>query len=172
MSAYLLIDFGSTYTKLTAVDINHGILLGTSSHYTTVNEDIHIGYHNALQSLYAKIGTIAFSKIIACSSAAGGLKMAAVGLIEELTVEAAKRACYGAGGKVDLVFSHFLTLKEVEKIKEKHIDIVLLAGGTDGGNSEVVLHNAKMLSQAHLDVPIIYAGNKSCQDEITEIFNL
>jgi uncharacterized protein (TIGR01319 family) len=171
MSAYLLIDFGSTYTKLTAVDINHGVLLGTSSHYTTVNEDIHIGYHNALQSLYAKIGTIAFSKIIACSSAAGGLKMAAVGLIEELTVEAAKRACYGAGGKVDLVFSHFLTLKEVQKIKEKHIDIVLLAGGTDGGNSEVVLHNAKMLSQANLNIPIIYAGNKSCQDEITEIFN-
>ncbi|MGD9604971.1 MAG: methylaspartate mutase accessory protein GlmL [Bacilli bacterium] len=171
MNAYLLIDFGSTYTKLTAVDIDAKELLGTASHFTTVNTDIRIGYHHALEQLSNKIGNLKFNKIIACSSAAGGLKMAAVGLVEELTVEAAKRACYGAGGKVDLVFSHFLTLSEVNLIKERKIDIVLLAGGTDGGNSEVVIHNAKMLSSSNLNIPIIYAGNKSCQDEISEIFS-
>ncbi|MGD9887002.1 MAG: methylaspartate mutase accessory protein GlmL [Bacilli bacterium] len=170
MNAYLLIDFGSTYTKLTAVDIDSKKLLGTSSHFTTVSSDIRIGYHHALEQLQKKMGTITFSKIIACSSAAGGLKMAAVGLVEELTVEAAKRACYGAGGKVDLVFSHFLTSKEVALIKDKKIDIILLAGGTDGGNSEVVIHNARLLASSNLNIPIIYAGNKSCQDEIQDIF--
>ena len=104
------------------------------------------------------------------SSAAGGLKMAAIGLVEELTVEAAKRVCLNAGGKVDLIFSNKLTKSEVEKIKSSGIDIVLLAGGTDGGNSECVLYNAKMLGEAKVEVPIIYAGNKSVQDEIKEIF--
>ncbi|HNZ50779.1 MAG TPA: methylaspartate mutase accessory protein GlmL [Bacilli bacterium] len=170
MNACLLIDFGSTYTKLTAVDLDLGILLGTSSHFTTVSSDIRLGYHRALSLLKEKIGVIPFSKIIACSSAAGGLKMAAVGLVEELTVEAAKRACYGAGGKVDLVFSHFLTKTDIDLMKTKKIDIVLLAGGTDGGNSEVVIHNAKMLASANLKIPIIFAGNKAAQDDIRDIF--
>jgi uncharacterized protein (TIGR01319 family) len=111
-----------------------------------------------------------FEKIIACSSAAGGLKMAAIGLVEELTVEAAKRACFGAGGKVELVFSHFITSKDVEKIKDKKIDIVLLAGGIDGGNRESVIYNARKLGEGNVRCPIIYAGNKACQDEIREIF--
>ncbi len=97
--------------------------------------------------------------------------MAAIGLVEELTVEAAKRACYGAGGKVDLVFSHYITKAEVEKIKDKKIDIVLLAGGIDGGNSDCVIHNANMLGKGNIKVPIVYAGNKSCQDDIKEIFD-
>ncbi|HBP25464.1 MAG TPA: MutL protein [Acholeplasmatales bacterium] len=170
MKPYLLVDFGSTYTKLTAVDVDAGTLLGTASHFSTVEEDISIGYHSALKQLSEKFGKYDFFKIIACSSAAGGLKMAAIGLVEELTVEAAKRACFGAGGKVDLVFSHYLTIGEVQKIIDSHIDIVLLAGGTDGGNSDVVIHNAKMLGTGKVTVPIIYAGNKSCQDEISSIF--
>lgn len=171
MKPYLLVDFGSTYTKLTAVDVDAAALLGTASYFSTVSEDISIGYHEALKQLSEKIGKLNFSKIIACSSAAGGLKMAAIGLVEELTVEAAKRACFGAGGKVDLVFSHYLTTSEVQKIIDSHIDIVLLAGGTDGGNSDVVIHNAKMLGTGKITVPIIYAGNKSCQDEIKSIFS-
>lgn len=171
MKNYLLIDFGSTNTKLTAVDVEKNEIIGTSKHFTTVSEDIRIGYNNALKELFAKCGELKFEKIIACSSAAGGLKMAAIGLVEELTVEAAKRACYGAGGKVDLVFSHYITKAEVEKIKDKKIDIVLLAGGIDGGNSDCVIHNANMLGKGNIKVPIVYAGNKSCQDDIKEIFD-
>lgn len=171
MKCYLMVDFGSTYTKLTAVDIENEDIIATASHFTTVQTDINIGYHKALELLYEKIDfDIKFDKVVACSSAAGGLKMAAIGLVEELTVEAAKRVCLGAGGKVDLVFSHKLTNVEVEQIKSKKIDIVLLAGGTDGGNSEVVLFNAEMLGIHGIDIPIVYAGNKSCQDEIKTIF--
>ena len=36
MKAVLLIDFGSTYTKLTAVDVEAERLLGTAASYTTV----------------------------------------------------------------------------------------------------------------------------------------
>lgn len=172
MSYYLMIDFGSTFTKLTAVDTNQEDIIGTASHFTTVDTDIRVGYRNALKELHKKIGeNIVFDEIIACSSAAGGLKMAAIGLVEELTVEAAKRVCLGAGAKVDLVFSHYLTHHELEEITEKKIDIILLAGGTDGGNTDCVLHNAKMIGEAGLTIPIIYAGNKCCQDEIKELFS-
>lgn len=172
MSKYLMIDFGSTFTKLVAVDSEKEDIIATASHFTTVAEDITIGYNNALKALYEKIGKeIQFDKTISCSSAAGGLKMAAIGLVEELTVEAAKRVCLGAGARVDLVLSHHINKREVQSIIDNKIDIILLAGGTDGGNSECVLYNAKMLGEAGITIPIIYAGNKSCIDEIEEIFN-
>lgn len=172
MSKYLMIDFGSTFTKLVAVDTEKEDIIATAAHFTTVNDDITIGYKNALKDLYSKIGEeLKFDKIISCSSAAGGLKMAAIGLVEELTVEAAKRVCLGAGARVDLVLSHHINKREVQSIIDKKIDIILLAGGTDGGNTECVLYNAKMLGEAGIKIPIIYAGNKSCIDEIEEIFN-
>ena len=62
------------------------------------------------------------------------------------TVEAAKRACFGAGAKVDLVFSHYLNQDDIKQITEQKIDIILLAGGTDGGNQEVIISNAKLLA--------------------------
>lgn len=172
MKIYLMIDFGSTYTKLTAVDIEEGKLLGNSQFFTTVQTDIREGYHQALNRLYKIIDPeIKFSKTIACSSAAGGLKMAAIGLVEELTVEAAKRVCLGAGGKVDLVFSHHITKDEIKKIKDGNIDIILLAGGTDGGNQECVIYNAKMLGEAGISIPIVYAGNSKCHEDIRGIFS-
>lgn len=170
MSRYLMIDFGSTFTKLTAVDTDKEDIIATASHFTTVATDITIGYENALKALFEKTGgPIKFDRIIACSSAAGGLKMAAIGLVDELTVEAAKRVCLGAGAKVDLAFSHHLTKKNIQDIIDKKIDIILLSGGTDGGNAECVLYNENMLAQSHVEAPIVYAGNKDCQDEIMEI---
>ena len=169
MSRYLMIDFGSTFTKLTAVDTETEDIIGTANSFTTVATDINVGYGNALRELYKKIGEVKFDKIIGCSSAAGGLKMAAIGLVEELTLEAAKRVCLGAGAKVEFAFSHHLTSADVKKIVDNNIDIILLAGGTDGGNSECVLYNQRILAEHGIKIPIIYAGNKNCQDEILSI---
>ena len=131
MSRYLMIDFGSTFTKLTAIDTETEDIIATANSFTTVATDITVGYENALGELYSKIGKeIKFDKIIGCSSAAGGLKMAAVGLVDELTLEAAKRVCLGAGAKVELAFSHHLTSDDIKSIIDKKIDIILLAGGT------------------------------------------
>lgn len=171
MSKVLLVDFGSTRTKLTAVDLEARKLIGTSQSATTVATDINIGYELALQALFNKYGEIEFKDVYACSSAAGGLKMAAIGLVEELTVEAAKRACFGAGGKVDVVLSHFINKDDVQKIIDKKIDIILLSGGTDGGNTTSVIHNCEMLGKAGIKIPIVYAGNRSCQEEIKALFS-
>ena len=75
MKNVLLIDFGSTYTKLTAVDLENEKILGTAQSYTTVATDINDGLNNGLSLLKEKIGEVDFSECYACSSAAGGLRM-------------------------------------------------------------------------------------------------
>lgn len=173
MSRYLMIDFGSTFTKLTAVDTEIEDVIATASSFTTVDTDITIGYSNALKKLGEKLGeeNPRFDKIIACSSAAGGLKMAAIGLIPELTMEASRRVCLGAGAKVELSFSHHLSNSDIEKIKEKKIDIIMLSGGTDGGNQDCILFNQEMLAKSGIKIPIIFAGNKDATDRAKEIAN-
>ena len=118
MNPYLLVDFGSTYTKLTCVDLENEYIIGTSKAPTTVETDVLDGYDKAFKYLLSDHPEIKhISGISACSSAAGGLKMAAIGLVEELTVEAAKRACLGAGAIVKQVYSHHLTNKEAQELK-------------------------------------------------------
>ena len=41
-----------------------------------------------------------------------------------------------------------------------------MPGGTDGGNTAVVLHNAEMLAASGLTAPIVYAGNKVAADDV------
>ena len=79
MKPVLLIDFGSTYTKITAVDVDEEKILGTAQSYTTIETDIINGLNNALAILREKIGNIEFEEQYACSSAAGGLRMVAIG---------------------------------------------------------------------------------------------
>lgn len=172
MRRYLLVDFGSTFTKLTAVDLDNEDIIATSKAITTVQSNIIDGYEKALDALYLSIGEkVKFDKIVACSSAAGGLKMVAIGLVEELTTEAAKRVCLGAGAKVELVLSHHINNDEIKKIKEKNIDIIMLAGGANGGNQECVIHNALKLAQSDISAPIVFAGNKDAKDEVNRILS-
>jgi len=161
----LLIDFGSTYTKLTAVDVDGEVLLGTASAYTTVQTDINDGLTRGLKELEEKTGKLDYAECYACSSAAGGLRMMTSGLVPELTGEAAKQASLGAGAKVIRVFSFQLTDEDLEEIQSCDPDIFLLVGGTDGGNTECILHNAKMLSSIHPRFPIVIAGNRSAAKE-------
>ena len=161
MRAVLLIDFGSTYTKVTAVDLDEQRLLGTADSYTTIETDVGEGLQNALRKLEAITGPVAYTARYACSSAAGGLRMGTSGLVPELTAEAARLASLGAGAKVLKNYAFQLTEDDVEEILALKPDIFLLVGGTDGGNSEVILHNARMLAEADFTFPVIVAGNRS-----------
>lgn len=171
MSNVLLIDFGSTYTKVTAIDADKGELLGSAGAITTVETDITEGLNQAMAKLLDKTGDMEFEKKLACSSAAGGLKMIAIGLVPEMTAEAAKRAALGAGAKVLGVYCHELSEYEIAEIETLNPDIILLAGGTDGGNKIVILHNAKMLCKLKQDVPVLAAGNKSVTPEVCRILS-
>jgi len=162
----LLIDFGSTYTKLRAVDLDRRRIMGSGQGPSTVATDIMVGMKESLADLERQLGALPrFTYRLASSSAAGGLRMVTVGLVRELTAEAARRAALGAGAKLVGAFAYRLTRDDVESVVALAPDIVLLAGGTDGGNRDVILHNAAALGESLLACPIVFAGNRSAIDD-------
>lgn len=170
MTAALLIDFGSTYTKLRAIDLDRRTILGSGQGPSTIATDIAIGMQAALDDLARRLGRLpAFRYRLASSSAAGGLRMVTIGLVRELTAEAARRAALGAGAKLVGTFANRLTASDLAQITTLQPDIVLLAGGTDGGNSEVILRNARALGTSALACPIVYAGNRAALDEAQQL---
>jgi len=116
-----------------------------------------------------KTGKLEYEACYACSSAAGGLRMVTSGLVPELTGEAAKLASLGAGAKVVGIYAFQLTEDDIEDIKKLNPDIFLLVGGTDGGNTECILHNAKMIAEMKPDFPIVIAGNRNAARECERI---
>ena len=161
MQPVLLIDIGSTYTKVLAVDLTEPRILGSAAAHTTIGSDVGLGLGQALELLEVQIGSISYADRLACSSAAGGLRMVAVGLAPSLTEQAARMACLGAGAKVIASFAYKLIDEDVAAIDALQPDILLLAGGTDGGNEAVISHNAAMLATCKADFPILLAGNRN-----------
>jgi uncharacterized protein (TIGR01319 family) len=173
-SLFLLVDFGSTYTKVIAVDPDREELMGRAQSPSTVQDNMLTGLQNALKTLKVNgrlidEATLKQSRKLACSSAAGGLRLVACGLVPDLTLEAARRAALGAGAKVIGSYAYKLTEDDIRQIEHARCDIVLLSGGTDGGNEEVILHNTAMLAESALKVPMVVAGNRSVHGEIKNI---
>jgi uncharacterized protein (TIGR01319 family) len=171
MSIALAVDFGSTYTKLVAIDCAGEQLLGTAQSPTTVAEGVDVGLERALARLEADCGVKRrdIAHTVASSSAAGGLRMVAIGLVPDLTAEAARRAALGAGAKVLRVFSYELGQRDLALLVALAPDMVLLSGGTDGGERKTIVRNAALLAQAPLRVPVVVAGNRAAQDEVESI---
>lgn len=170
----IFIDFGSTFTKVVAFDLEREELLARVQEPSTVDHDITIGLERALAKLAeeVKFGEHEKRRALACSSAAGGLRVICVGLVPEYTTEAARMAALGAGAKIVGTYSYELSRSEVQEIEEIAPDIVLLTGGTDGGNKKVIIHDAKMLSQSNGKIKnIIVAGNKSAYDDIKDFLS-
>ncbi|NDV81098.1 methylaspartate mutase accessory protein GlmL [Bacteroides sp. 51] len=166
----LTVDFGSTYTKLTAINATDAVILGTASAFTTIDSDIIYGFNSALRTLESKIGAFNYDRLLCCSSAGGGLKMVALGLVPELTAKAARLAASSAGAKVIKTYSFEISHKEQEEIYNINPDIILLCGGTDGGNKEVIIANSHRLCEIDRNFTVIVAGNKSASHQIKDIF--
>ncbi len=169
MKAVMLIDFGSTYTKVTGVDLESEEILATSQSFTTVDTDICVGLEKAISQLEAQTGVVNWIHKYGCSSAAGGLRMVAVGLVRDLTSKAASEAALSAGAKLLNVYSMELTDEDIESIDALNPDILLLTGGTDGGNQKIILHNAKQIAKSKGSYPIIYSGNRSAKSQVSDI---
>ena len=172
MSAYyILADFGSTWTKLTAVDCHKREIIGTAAAYTTIQTGIEHGLAEAQAKLEAMIPGLDAAEFRACSSAAGGLRMMVAGLVPELTGEAARLAALGAGAKIIGIFSHELTDEDLDQIREAKPEIFLLTGGTDGGNKSCLINNAEALREIDPKFPIVIAGNRSAAREVSRILD-
>jgi uncharacterized protein (TIGR01319 family) len=165
----LTVDFGSTFTKLTAIDEQARKIAGVARAFTTIGTDICNGFHSALRELERSVGKVSYAEKYAASSAGGGLKMVAVGLVTELTAKAARLAANNAGAKVLKTYSYELSHAECEQIHSLNPDIILLCGGTDGGNKDVIIHNARAIAQIDGAFSVVVAGNKSASATVMDI---
>jgi uncharacterized protein (TIGR01319 family) len=156
---FLCLDVGSTWTKGVAVTAD-GALAGVAQHETTPPE-VMTGVAAVTSSLPPAAVTLA------CSSAGGGLRLAVVGQERLVSAEAGHRVALSAGAKVVHVSAG--ELSNVYALRESRPDVVLLVGGTDGGDEKVLLHNAAALARARVTVPIVVAGNTSARSAALEL---
>ena len=197
-------DCGSTTTKAIMIEEVDGAYRQTfrGEAPTTVEEpfaDVTVGVVNSVtelqelsgRRLIADDGTIirrtsiddadGCDIYISTSSAGGGLQMMVAGVVREMTAASAKRAALGAGAIVmDVIASNDKRRphEQIQRIRELRPDMVLLSGGTDGGNSTQVVQLAELVAPAKprprfggaYQLPIIFAGNSDARTEIERVF--
>jgi uncharacterized protein (TIGR01319 family) len=170
---YLIYDVGSTYSKTAAFrDRNDRLeFLGRAQHPTTL-EDITQGLAGGRAALPQATAETPPAEpiVLASSSAAGGLRMVALGYMPKVTAKAAKEVAMNAGARVLEVVSHDEPPEyRLEVLREIQPDIILLAGGTDGGEEESLLENAGIIVRAKLKTKVILAGNIAAQPRAAAI---
>lgn len=169
----LVYDVGSTYTKLTAFFFNQGVLdfVGRSQAPTTI-DDIETGVLAARECLKKQDIEIADdAAIFSTSSAAGGLRMVALGYMPRVTAKAAKEVAMSAGARVLEIVNHEDPPEfRLQVLREIKPDILLLAGGTDGGDQESMLENARIIVESKIKAVVIIAGNKEVQGKVSDLF--
>lgn len=117
---------------------------------------------------------------ISTSSAGGGLQLVVGGVVRSMSAESAQRAALGAGA---IVMDAFATNdkrrphEQIERVRQLRPDMILLAGGIDGGTRKHVVAQAEMLAAARprtrlgggFNLPIIFAGNQEVADDMERI---
>jgi len=117
---------------------------------------------------------------VSTSSAGGGLQMLVAGVVKTMTAESAARAALGAGAIVmEVIASNDgrLPHERVDLIRRLRPDMILLAGGVDGGTKKHVIELAELINAADprprfgigYNLPVIYAGNKDAREEVRDI---
>jgi uncharacterized protein (TIGR01319 family) len=151
------VDIGSTWTKAALVEMPGGQLVATRQAPTTP-DDVVAGVLAATEGWAAPVR--------ACSSAGGGLRLAVVGYEELISAEAGHRAALSAGARVVHVAAGRLDDAALAGLAVAAPDVVLLVGGTDGGEAGVLRHNAWALAGTDWSVPVVVAGNIAVRDEV------
>ena len=170
----LIAEIGSTTTLMNAFRLGQEPrYLGQGMAPTTVLEgDVRVGLSRALADLEAKLGSpLSYDRMLATSSAAGGLRMSVHGLVYDMTVRAAEAAALGAGGVIRQVTGGKMSPYDLLDLKTLHPNLILIAGGTDFGERATALYNCEQIAALGMtDVPVLYAGNVQNQNVVTSIF--
>ncbi len=201
LKSILATDCGSTTTKAILIEKRDGeyplVVRGEAP--TTVEapfEDVTKGVLNAIEEVEDLTGRklLDGGKIItpqkdentgvdvyvSTSSAGGGLQMMVAGVVLTMTAESAKRAALGAGAIVmDAIATNDgrQPHEKIERIRQLRPDMILLAGGTDGGTVQKVVELGELISAANpkarlgilYQLPIVYAGNKNAREQIKDL---
>ncbi len=172
----LIAEIGSTTTVVSAfTDLETTPrFLGQGMAPTSVLEgDVRVGLQAAIEDLRTRLGAqdVTWDEILATSSAAGGLKMSVHGLVYDMTVRAAEAAALGAGALVRMATAGRLEETDLDELRALRPNLILLAGGTDHGERQTALFNARQIASLGLDSPVIYAGNVQNQEAIRRLFD-
>lgn len=173
----LVAEIGSTTTLVNAFDGLHAMprFLGQGRAHTSVNRgDVLLGLNEAIEDLKARLGVreLTYSEFFATSSATGGLRMSVHGLVPDMTVRAAEAAALGAGAIVHMLTAGSMREADLDQLRKLNPNLILIAGGTDYGERDIALHNARRIAELGLrDIPVIYAGNIQNRAEIAGIFS-
>jgi len=199
----LATDCGSTTTKAILIQYVDGHYRQThrGEAPTTVEEpfaNVTIGVLNGVQELedlsgrkfidengrliHPAVGNVGSDIYISTSSAGGGLQMLVAGVVRQMTAESAKRAALGAGAIVmDVIASNDKRRphEQIQRIRDLRPDMILVSGGTDGGNTTQVVQLAELIAPAkpqprfgaRYTMPLIFAGNADARDAIKRTFD-
>jgi uncharacterized protein (TIGR01319 family) len=168
LTTVLCVDFGSTFTKAVLIvteAAENGGVLTCAAVPTTISTDVLDGYRSICGTI-AAAGFPPADEVLACSSAGGGLRLAVVGYEHLVTAEAGHRVGLSAGAKIVHVAAGPMTTAQVAALRVTRPDVILLVGGTDGGNAEVIRHNSVRLARARLGAPFVVAGNVEARDDV------
>jgi uncharacterized protein (TIGR01319 family) len=172
----LVYEIGSTTTLVNAfngIDTDKPRFIGQGQAPTSVLEgDVRIGLKAAINDLAKNLGTenVEYGIAFATSSAAGGLRMTVHGLVYDMTVKAAKAAALGAGAIIKHATAGIMSDYDIEDVRAIAPNLILLAGGTDYGERETAIENAKKLVASGIKAPVIYGGNIQNHHIIRAIF--
>jgi uncharacterized protein (TIGR01319 family) len=171
----LSVDIGSTWTKAALFDLAAPAVIAQAQTPTT-QEDLSVGFARAGCALIGVPPETPVEEIRTdvpihvCSSAKGGLAIAAIGIVPDLTVSVARLAAASAGARIDVRYAYRLTGTQLAEMEAARPDIVLLCGGTDGGNESFVVRNARALAGSGIRAAFIYAGNAAAAEEVRAAF--
>lgn len=203
LNVILATDCGSTTTKAILIEKVNGVYRQTyrGEAPTTVEEpaaDVTVGVINAA----TEVGELAGRRLvdengqlirpargkegcdiyISTSSAGGGLQMMVAGVVRQMSAASAERAALGAGAIVMEVLASNDKRKpheKIQRIRELRPDMMLLAGGTDGGTTTHVVQLAELIAPAkpqprfggNYRMPVIYAGNHEAASLIEDVLD-
>ena len=202
MEYILVTDVGSTTTKARFFSNKTGewrfVVAGEAP--TTVEapyEDVTMGVQNAVREVEELTGhrilapdgsgiTVPYDGdagvdlYCTTSSAGGGLQMMVGGFIMAITAESANRAALGAGSIVMDVFAEDdgrAPYQKIRRIRSLRPDMILVAGGTDGGDKTHVIQLIELIKAADpkprlgvsYNLPLVFAGNKDVRPQAQDL---
>ncbi len=199
LRSILATDCGSTTTKAILIELVDGEyrLRVRGEAPTTVEapfEDVTVGVLNAVREveelsgrtlirdgaiIRPQSGDVGVDAYVSTSSAGGGLQVMVVGLVRSMTAESAERAALGAGAIVMDVLAlddGRRDYERIERMRELRPDMILISGGTDGGEVRRVVEMAELVAAANpqarlgasYELPVIFAGNNEARELVTE----
>src|SRR5881296_2412269 len=198
----LATDCGSTTTKAILIERQgeHYRLVVRGEAPTTVEapfEDVTRGVLNAVREveeltgrrlldgdriISPRRGEDGVDLYLSTSSAGGGLQMMVSGLVLQMTGESAQRAALGAGAIVmDVIALNDgrRPYQKIRRLRQLRPDMILLSGGTDGGDVKRVAEMAELVVAADpkarlgadYRLPVIYAGNADAAPIVRDLLD-